>query len=199
MRKTSESQPLLLDTHVWLWLVLGNESLSPPVRSTISGAASIGNLRVAAITVWEIAVLASRHRVALGKPTVQWVEEAVAASTVIIEPLSPDTAVESWELPDGSCRPGRPHDRRRGEGDECQVDDPRPANPRLRRSRAFDGASRLRAVFLSPDDHRGSRLVPIRNSSTARAHWRPSRIAQTIKDWPRRMSPAANNLATEVR
>ena len=47
--------------------------------------------------------------------------------------------------------------------------------------------------------HRGSVLVPIRNSSTARAHWRPSRIAHTTSDWPRRMSPAANTLSTEVR
>ena len=35
--------------------------------------------------------------------------------------------------------------------------------------------------------------MPIRNSSTARAHWRPSRIAQTTSDWPRRMSPAAKS------
>ena len=38
---------------------------------------------------------------------------------------------------------------------------------------------------------RGSVDAPIRNSSTARAHWRPSRIAHTTSDWPRRMSPAA--------
>src|SRR5882762_5938099 len=40
--------------------------------------------------------------------------------------------------------------------------------------------------------YRGRVLDPIRNSSTARAHCRPSRIAQTTSDWPRRMSPAAN-------
>ena len=50
-----------------------------------------------------------------------------------------------------------------------------------------------------PGFHRGKRLAPIRNSSIARAHCRPSRIAQTTSDWPRRMSPAANNLGTEVR
>ena len=45
---------------------------------------------------------------------------------------------------------------------------------------------------------RGSSENPMRNSSTARAHWRPSRIAQTTSDWPRRMSPAANTFGTEV-
>ena len=47
--------------------------------------------------------------------------------------------------------------------------------------------------------HLGKPLAPIRNSSMARAHSRPSRIAQTTSDWPRRMSPAANSLGAEVR
>ena len=31
-----------------------------------------------------------------------------------------------------------------------------------------------------------------------RAHWRPSLIAHTISDWPRRASPAANTPSAEV-
>jgi hypothetical protein len=42
---------------------------------------------------------------------------------------------------------------------------------------------------------RGRSERPIRKASTSRAHWRPSRIAQTTSDCPRRMSPAANTLA----
>ena len=41
--------------------------------------------------------------------------------------------------------------------------------------------------------------VPVRYLSTARAHWRPSRIAQTTKDCPRRMSPAVKTFLSEVR
>src|SRR5262249_661556 len=47
-------------------------------------------------------------------------------------------------------------------------------------------------------DHRGSVVLPIRLSSIARAHCRPSRIAHPTRDWPGRMSPAANSLGTEV-
>lgn len=79
MSKTSDQQPLLLDTHIWLWLVLGNATLSPGTRRMISRAASVGNLRIAAITVWEIALAALRNRIVLGKPAILWVEEAVAA------------------------------------------------------------------------------------------------------------------------
>src|SRR5262249_36786395 len=35
--------------------------------------------------------------------------------------------------------------------------------------------------------YRGSVVEPIRNLSTACAAWRPSRIAHTTSDWPRRM------------
>jgi hypothetical protein len=45
---------------------------------------------------------------------------------------------------------------------------------------------------------RGSVLEPIRNSSTARAHCLPSRIAQTTRLCPRRMSPAAKTFPTFV-
>ena len=45
---------------------------------------------------------------------------------------------------------------------------------------------------------RGRVVLPIRVSSIERAHWRPSRIAQTTRDWPRRMSPAANSFGTLV-
>ena len=47
-------------------------------------------------------------------------------------------------------------------------------------------------------DQRGRVVVPIRNLSIAWAHWRPSRIAHTTSDWPRRMSPAANTFGSEV-
>ena len=45
---------------------------------------------------------------------------------------------------------------------------------------------------------RGSVVDPIRNLSTACAAWRPSRIAHTTSDCPRRMSPAANTFGTDV-
>src|SRR5689334_11681243 len=43
----------------------------------------------------------------------------------------------------------------------------------------------------------GSLDSPIRYVSTARAALRPSEIAQTTSDCPRRMSPAANTPGTE--
>ena len=46
--------------------------------------------------------------------------------------------------------------------------------------------------------YRGKLVEPIKNLSTACAAWRPSRIAQTTSDWPRRMSPAEKIFGFEV-
>jgi PIN domain nuclease of toxin-antitoxin system len=99
MPKTSEPPPLLLDTHVWLWLEAGSSELPSSARQAISAALGAGLLRVAAISLWELALLASRGRVVLGKPTNLWLEEALADPGPIIEPLSTRVAIESCDLP----------------------------------------------------------------------------------------------------
>jgi PIN domain nuclease of toxin-antitoxin system len=100
MPRTSDPDLLLLDTHVWLWLVAGSADLSTEARLTIEEAAAAGTLRIAAISLWEAALLASRGRIVLGKSTGPWLEEALADAGPAINPLSPQIAVESYALPD---------------------------------------------------------------------------------------------------
>jgi PIN domain nuclease of toxin-antitoxin system len=100
MPRTSDPDLILLDTHVWLWLVAGSADLSTEARLAINEAAASGTLRIAAISLWEIALLASRGRIVLGKSIGLWLEEALAAPGPAIDPLSPQIAVESYALPD---------------------------------------------------------------------------------------------------
>src|SRR6516162_202895 len=104
MPRTSEPRPLLLDTHVWIWFMLANVELEVGGRTAINRAAASGQLRIAAISVWEAALLASRGRVVLGQPLAQWMEEAVSAPGLSIEPLLPQIAVEAYSLPDSFHR-----------------------------------------------------------------------------------------------
>ncbi len=100
MRRTSDPHLLLLDTHVWLWLVAGSRDLSTEARHTIERAAATGSLRIAAISLWEIALLASRGRIVLGKSIGLWLDEALAEPGPAIDPLTPQIAIESYALPD---------------------------------------------------------------------------------------------------
>lgn len=74
--------------------------MTAEARCAIGKALGAGMLRVAAISLWEIALLASRGRIVLGKPARLWLDEALADPGPAIEPLSPQIAVESYELPD---------------------------------------------------------------------------------------------------
>jgi PIN domain nuclease of toxin-antitoxin system len=104
MRRTSEPPSLLLDTHVWIWFMLANAELAIGGRNVINRAAASGQLRIAAISVWETALLASRGRVVLGRPLTEWLTEAVSAPGLSIEPLLPQVAVEACSLPDAFHR-----------------------------------------------------------------------------------------------
>jgi PIN domain nuclease of toxin-antitoxin system len=99
MRTTSEPTLLLLDTHVWVWLEAGNSELSAGVREEIARTLGFGLLRIAAICLWELALLAARGRIILGKPTDLWIDAALAEPAPAIEPLSPAIAIESCHLP----------------------------------------------------------------------------------------------------
>jgi hypothetical protein len=72
-----------------------------------------------------------------------------------------------------------------------------PANSRvakaLRIRRQSLSLSQIECAYLDSREppHRGSTVEPMSASSIDAAHWRPSRIAQTTSDWPRRMSPQA--------
>ena len=99
MPKTSEQRPLLLDTHIWIWFMLASAELAVSGRAAINRAAASGQLRIAAISVWEAALLGSRGRIALGRPLAQWVTGALSAPGLSIEPLIPEIAIEACCLP----------------------------------------------------------------------------------------------------
>jgi PIN domain nuclease of toxin-antitoxin system len=104
MKRTSDQVLLLLDTHVWLWLVAGSSDLSIEARNAIDRATAAGAIRIAAISLWEIALLASRGRIVLGKSIGRWLEEALADPGPAIDPLTPQIAVESYALPEAFHR-----------------------------------------------------------------------------------------------
>jgi len=104
MKRTSDQVLLLLDTHVWLWLVAGSSDLSIEARNAIDRATAAGAIRIAAISLWEIALLASRGRIVLGKSIGRWLEETLADPGPAIDPLTPQIAVESYALPEAFHR-----------------------------------------------------------------------------------------------
>lgn len=98
--ETAESRALLLDTHVWLWLALGDSRLGKSAREAIESGLRAENVSVAAISLWEVAMLSARGRVQHAEPLASWLEKLIAVSCVNVVPLTPAIAVESVSLPE---------------------------------------------------------------------------------------------------
>jgi PIN domain nuclease of toxin-antitoxin system len=96
--------PLVLDTHVWIWLMEGTSGqLSNATVRLIEEAAANSALAVAAISVWEVAMLEQRGRITLSRSIDEWARAALTAPGIRLVDLSPEIALESARLP------GEPH------------------------------------------------------------------------------------------
>ena len=94
------SEPLLLDTHYWIWLQAGTKPpLTPKIVRMVEQAAARGNVLLSVISVWELGILEAKGRVRLQSPCDQWVREAFATPGLSLAPLTPEIALESSRLP----------------------------------------------------------------------------------------------------
>jgi PIN domain nuclease of toxin-antitoxin system len=97
---TDARAKLLLDTHIWVWLMNGNsEELGAATVRTLEEATSYGGVYVSAVSVWEVAMLESKGRIRLSRDCLDWVRDALGAPGLHLLPLSPEVAVASSRLP----------------------------------------------------------------------------------------------------
>lgn len=79
---------IVIDTHVWIWLVSEPRRLSKRAAAAISRAEIVG---VSAISAWEIATKVALGRIELDRDVDVWVRQASAIDRV--ESISVDTAI----------------------------------------------------------------------------------------------------------
>ena len=91
---------LLLDTHIWVWLMEGSSDLKPAVRRKLEACAAEGELLVSAISAWEVGMLEAKGRIRFDQDCVDWVRDALSAPGIRLAPLAPDVAVASSRLPE---------------------------------------------------------------------------------------------------
>jgi PIN domain nuclease of toxin-antitoxin system len=91
---------LILDTHVWVWLINGDKRLAASkALSWIEKASKINSVYVSAISVWEVAMLEAKGRISFTVSCMDWVQNALSAPGIILLPIHPEIAVESTRLP----------------------------------------------------------------------------------------------------
>jgi len=89
-------KPILLDTHVWIWLSIGElQSLSPKAQKAITGRSRW----ISAISCWELAKLVERRRLGFTISPLTWMRRSLTENNIRIADLTPEIAVESTLLP----------------------------------------------------------------------------------------------------
>jgi len=92
-------EKILLDTHIFVWMITEQEQLSEKVHSLIEQYISGRRILISAITVWEIAMLVQKNRLQFSLPIKEWVEKAITTPGVTVIPLSVNILLESCLLP----------------------------------------------------------------------------------------------------
>ncbi|OGV28295.1 MAG: hypothetical protein A3F18_03110 [Legionellales bacterium RIFCSPHIGHO2_12_FULL_37_14] len=99
---------ILLDTHVWIWLLNGDSTLEKTTINHIDKTLQQGEVWISAISLWELGMLEVKKRITLNMPCLEWIQNSLKLG-LQITPLTPQIAIESCNLPEYSQ--GDPADR----------------------------------------------------------------------------------------
>ena len=92
-------RPILLDTHVWVWLAEGREGVRSEAVDLMERAGEGALLRVSVISAWEVGMLEAKGRIRFDMPCEEWVERAFGLPGLSLMPLTPSICVRSSRLP----------------------------------------------------------------------------------------------------
>ncbi len=88
---------ILLDTHALIWAASEPAKLSKPAAHAIRTAGESGGLAISAITLWELAWLATHGRLNFSGTVDDFVEKI--SSRTAIRPITPRIAILANQLP----------------------------------------------------------------------------------------------------
>lgn len=89
---------ILLDSHIWVWLVSADHLLNANQKSYLKRKEADG-LAVSVISIWELALKVESGNLKLSVPIDPWLKKAVKYPGVKLLNLGPKIARESTRLP----------------------------------------------------------------------------------------------------
>lgn len=91
---------IVLDTHIWVWWVHGNEHLNKQQSDWLQENEDQG-LGVSIISCWEVAKLVEYDRLVLPCSVTEWLDQALRYPGIQLLELTPGIVIESTQLPKG--------------------------------------------------------------------------------------------------
>lgn len=91
---------IVIDTHVLLWWVSGDKSLSATATKAIKDSLDNGSeVLISSISAWEIAMLIEKGRLILSMDTENWLDEVSQIDGVRFVPIDNEIGIKSTVLP----------------------------------------------------------------------------------------------------
>ena len=90
---------IVLDTHIWVWWVHGDEHLNKQQTNWLQENEEHG-LGVSIISCWEVAKLVEYDRLTLPCLVAEWLDQALGYPGISLLELTPRIVVESTQLPE---------------------------------------------------------------------------------------------------
>lgn len=92
---------LVLDTHIWIWLMAGDHKIiDSGYLSHIKKAIKSSSIKIPAISLWEVSMLNMKGRISLTENILDWLKKALTPPGISLSPLTPEIAADSVNLPD---------------------------------------------------------------------------------------------------
>jgi len=90
---------ILLDTHVWIWWLLGQGPLTDQERETLDEHAKNAEIAISAASIWEAEMLQRSGRISLEPDFKSWVRLATKKSICKVIPIDTDVILTQDSLP----------------------------------------------------------------------------------------------------
>lgn len=89
----------VLDTHVWIWWMLGDARLSQAERDALDGMSPRARPVLCDISLWEFVTLVAMGRVAIQGGVEEWLQVAASPATVRVQSITPGIVAAMNRLP----------------------------------------------------------------------------------------------------
>lgn len=92
---------ILLDTHVWLWWLLGDGALKTSQRAELDRLASRKELALSWVSIWETEILERKGRIQFTMDFAEWIKKATAPSFIKVIGVDTNLVLYQRKLPQG--------------------------------------------------------------------------------------------------
>ncbi len=91
---------VLLDTHIWLWWLLGHGNLTNPEKNSLDRLASRQQVVISWVTIWETEMLERKGRIVLKPDFKSWIRTAVQPDITTVLTVDLDVVLTQRHLPE---------------------------------------------------------------------------------------------------